>query len=134
MQETERILALERQAAPIGERAFEQVQGADDIGLHELGRAIDRAIDVGFGGEVDDCHWLMRGEDALHECAITDIAMLEGIVRMRGDIGQRVGVAGIGQRIEVDDAVTTQGEHVEDEIAADETGTAGDQYSFHCVR
>ena len=36
------------------ERGVEQTEGADDIGLDEGVRAVDRAVDMAFGGEVHD--------------------------------------------------------------------------------
>ena len=46
-------LALGR-ARPVLARALEQPERADDVGLDERRRAVDRAVDVGLGGEVDD--------------------------------------------------------------------------------
>ena len=33
---------------------LEQDEGAEDVGLDELAGGLDRAVDVGLGGEVDD--------------------------------------------------------------------------------
>ena len=35
-------------------RGLEQHVGAEDVGLDELARRLDRAVDVRLGGEVDD--------------------------------------------------------------------------------
>ena len=41
-----------RQRAPVTERLLQQHERADDIGLHELGRAVDRTIDMTFRGQM----------------------------------------------------------------------------------
>ena len=35
-------------------RGFQQGVSTDDIGLDKQARVVDRAVDVGFGGEMDD--------------------------------------------------------------------------------
>ena len=34
------------------QRLLQQAEGADDIGLNECRRSVDRAVDVAFGGEI----------------------------------------------------------------------------------
>ena len=41
-------------------------------------------------------------------------------------------IAGVGQLVEVDDGLVGLGQPVEDEVAADETGTAGDEDGHAC--
>jgi len=52
--EAEGLAALGRQALPVGAGGFEQLIGADDVGLDEFGRAVDGTVDVRFGGQVHD--------------------------------------------------------------------------------
>ena len=54
MEETEALVVPRRQTLPPVQRALQQVQGADDIGLHESRRAVDRTVHMAFGREVDD--------------------------------------------------------------------------------
>ena len=54
MEEAEGFLLLLAQSVPVGAGGFEEVEGADDVGLDELGGAMDRAIHMGLGGKVDD--------------------------------------------------------------------------------
>ncbi|MNF00178.1 hypothetical protein D3C80_1989700 [compost metagenome] len=48
--EAEGRLALGLQRHPIGADAFQQAVGADNVGLDEVGGAVDRAVHMGFGG------------------------------------------------------------------------------------
>ncbi|MNH38575.1 hypothetical protein D3C79_996350 [compost metagenome] len=47
------------QAAPVSAHGLQQVEGADHVGFNKGLRAVDRAVDVGLGGKVDDGTWLM---------------------------------------------------------------------------
>ena len=53
MQKTESGLFSFRQIVPVTAHRFEQVEGADDVGLNEFARAMDRTIDMALGREVD---------------------------------------------------------------------------------
>jgi len=52
VQKAEGLARRAGQTTPIGQGLIEQDLGADDIGLDEDGRAVDRTIDVGFGGQM----------------------------------------------------------------------------------
>jgi hypothetical protein len=41
------------------------MKGADDVGLDEVFRAVDRAVDVRFGGEVEDRARLVLRQQAV---------------------------------------------------------------------
>ncbi len=51
---------------------------------------------------------------------------------MRGKRVAIVGVAGVGERINIDDGFITVGELIPNKIAADETLAAGDNYGHGC--
>jgi len=82
---------------------------------------------VALGGEIDDGVRAVLGQKPGHQLAVTDVATHEHVVRMVGDFSQRLQVAGVGERIQVDDAHAAARQRREDEIGADETGAAGDQ-------
>jgi hypothetical protein len=56
----------------MGARGFEQGVGAVDVGGDEIARAMDRAIDMGLGGEMDDAGRREFGEQGIqgggHKC------------------------------------------------------------------
>jgi hypothetical protein len=73
----------------------------------------------------------MLRQQAANQFAITDVTADEDVVRVRAQRGQRVDIAGIGQFVEIDDAEAALRHEAEHEIAADESGAAGDQDRFH---
>ena len=52
MVEAERGLPVGGQRAVVAPRGFQQNESADDVGLHEVGRPVDRAVDMAFRREV----------------------------------------------------------------------------------
>ena len=96
----------------------EQGAGADHVGAGEGVLVVDRAVDVGLGGEVDD------RVAALHRLA-HDRRVLDRADDQLGALGQVLAPAGVGELVEHDDLVLVAGEpHVG---GADEPGGAGDQ-------
>lgn len=94
---------------------IEEGVGAHDIGAHEGFRTEDGAVDVAFGGEVDDGVDLVLGKEALDEGAVADVTLDKHIAALgagffrrlpiaRLDVGEVFEVAGIGEGVEIDDA------------------------------
>ena len=50
------------------------MEGADDVGLNEVARAVDGTINVAFGGEVDHGAWLVLCQQAGPQGAVTNVA------------------------------------------------------------
>ena len=109
-------------------RRFEQGERALDVGADELGRAVDAAVDVALGREVDDGARPVLGEQAIEQRAGRRCrrARRRG-ARSPSSDGQVLGVAGVGEGVEIDDRLVACGQPVEDEIRADEAGAAGDE-------
>jgi hypothetical protein len=105
---------------------------ADDVSMHERVRGQDAAVDVAFGGEVDDCVDLVGFEYTPHVDAVGDVGALEAIILFVVDSQQVIEVACIRQFIQHDDGVVwILFDHVTGEGAADETSRAGDEDVFH---
>ena len=64
---------------------------------------MDAAVNVRFGGKIDDGAGLMLGEQLGDEVEIADVALDEDVARIASQRGQVFEIAGVGQRIEVDD-------------------------------
>ena len=130
MQEAERGLFRLRELRPILLGAVEQAEGADDVRLDErLGR-IDGAVHVRLGGKVDHRVDRVLGEEAGHEGRVADVALRKDITRAAGEVGEVGGIAGVGQRIEVDEPREGRArfsETLADEVGADEAAAAGDE-------
>ena len=68
--------------------------------------------------------WLVLGEDCAERCGIAQIDLLKGVVRMAVEVSERLGIARIGQLIEVDDGFAFFFNEKTNEIGTDEAGTA----------
>ena len=116
------LLRRALEAGPIAARRLEQREGADDVGLDEVGRARDRAVDVAFGREMHDPVGPELGDRLLHRSAVADVGMQEAVVRLALDRSQRRQVAGISERIDVEDLIALVEHEVADERRTDESG------------
>lgn len=67
---------------PIFAGGFEQVEGADDIGLNECARPVYGPVDMRFGREIQDCPGLMPGQQAGHQRAVANVAVYEYVPRV----------------------------------------------------
>ena len=113
---------------------FQQGEGAVYVGLDEGFRTGDGAVDVGLGGEVDDGVDVVVCEQPVDQLGVADVAVHEAVVGGVVDVFEVLQVTGVGERIQVDDAILRMGlEPVADEIGADEAGAAGDEEVFHFV-
>ena len=118
--------ALVIQRPPVSERRLKQREGADEVGLDERIRAVDRAIDMAFGGKVHDHVGLRIGEEPAHRRRIDDVGFDKAIAGIPGDRGERGKIAGIGQLVDDDDAVRRLGDQVSNHRRADEAGSSRD--------
>ncbi|MNE85059.1 hypothetical protein D3C80_1820150 [compost metagenome] len=82
---------------------------------------------MGFGSQVHHDIRLVLAEHPLHGATVADIHLLEGIACAGTDLGQRVGIAGVGQFVEIDHAVFGLVDELADDGRADKAGAAGDE-------
>ena len=61
MEKTKVGLGFISQTVPIGAHRFEQVEGTNDVGLNEIFRAMNAAVNMGFGRKINDGAWLVFG-------------------------------------------------------------------------
>ena len=73
MHAAERLIASI--ALPPDQGRLEQAESAIDIGFHKRARAIDRAIDMGFGSEVYDGIGACGFEEGLNRRTVCDAGM-----------------------------------------------------------
>ena len=103
---------------------------AEHIGAQEFIGANDAAVNVRFGGEVDE-RVRVVGERREHLITISNVAMHEAMA-LGVEARQVVGVARVGERVEVYDlAVGARGERQSDESGADEARAAGHEKFKH---
>ena len=109
----------------------QQDLGAQDVGAYEDIGAVDAAVHVGLGGEVDDLRGMILGKDGLHGGAVGDVGLHEGVAGVACNLFDIVGVAGIRQRVKVDEMDVGILLHLlEDKAGADEATAAGDKNCF----
>ena len=101
---------------------------ADDIGLDKCARAHDRSVNVRLGREMHNRVDLLVAQQGLNRLLVDDIAFDESILFVPRDGLETAEIAGIGQRIENDEAIFRILVHpVMHEVSADKTGAAGDE-------
>ncbi len=126
LQEAKAVAPRRVEPPPVVQRPLQQDHGAEDIGLDEGRRPVDRAVDVAFRGEVIDGARMMIGEDRAHRRAVADIRLDEDMPAALGNRRKIVEIAGIGELVDGDDALAV-GDEGADHGRADEAGAAGDE-------
>ena len=121
--------AVER--SPVAEALLQQRERTDDVGLDERRRPVDRPVDVRFGGEMDDGAGAVPIEAIADGEDVADVDVLEVVPRVVGGGAERLEVTGVGELVDVHDAVIRVAEQHSDERGANEAGAAGDQPGCH---
>ena len=134
--EAKRRRVLGREAGEVRAAGLEQLEGADDVRVHEVRRTGNRPIDVRFGREVDDRRDLEIAQQPADEAPIGDVAAGEDVTGVVVEAREAVGVTGVRELVEVDDAAVAAPQRRGDEIRSDETGPTGDEqcFSWHARR
>ena len=78
---------------------------------------------MAFSGKMQNRTRLILFEQARHQFAVTNIAMHEMMTRIIGQRSKVVGVAGIGQFVEINNRLVAASQPVEHKIRAYETRT-----------
>ena len=111
-------------------RCVEQHERAEDVGPDEGAGALQRAVDVRLGREVDDD--LRPPHQRPGDGGVGDVAMHEAVARVVVEVGQVLAPPRVGQRVEGGDApVRVRVERVVDEVAPDEAGAPRDDDLNH---
>src|SRR5438552_13652387 len=127
VEETERRAIGFRKRQPVGSRFLEETECAVDVGADEIIGAVYGAVDVAFGGEVNEGARLFAPQQVAQEIAINDVALLKAIARMGVDETQVVEIARVCQLVEVQDACRFRGDPLENEVRANEACATGDE-------
>jgi len=77
VKEAKVVLGFAGEAVPVDAHCFEQAEGADDVGLDEVFRTLDAAVDVRFGSEIDDGVRVVFGEQPGNAVEVADVALDE---------------------------------------------------------
>jgi hypothetical protein len=101
VQEAEGIARRAFERLPVVARGFQQRQRADHVGVHEGGRAVDRAIDMAFAAKLTTASGRCSRSRRFDERAVADVAVDEDMVGILREGPERIEVARVGQRVEV---------------------------------
>ena len=117
-------------------RAIEQHARPDHIGMNEILRRINAAIDMRFGGEIDDRVKRMLRHERIHLVGICNIGFekfvtLAMFLRDAVQIGE---IPGVGEDIDVADrGRLVMLQNISNKVAPDESTATGNQYAHRCA-
>ena len=111
---------------PVTQGGLEELEGAGDVGGDELPRAVDRAVDVRFGGQMHDRLRLGVSEGPAQGLGIADIGLDEGEAGLALQVGKGGQIAGVGELIDDRDVMSARDQEA-GQIRPDEARAAGDQ-------
>ena len=111
----------------MGARFLEQAESPDHVGLDELARTMDRAVDVALGSEMKDRARPMLGQQPSDQGAVADVALNQLAYPRLQKFSDGLSVACVGQLVQHEHRFTALREPVVDEVASDEAGGSGDQ-------
>ena len=118
-----------RQRLPVFPGGLQQRQRPQHVGAREGERVLYRAVHVALGREVDDAVYPVSSDDLAHHVEVGDVATDERVVRPVLDVPEVGQVTGIRELVEVDDVVVGMAvDEQPHDMAADESGSAGDEY------
>src|SRR5258708_7757180 len=112
---------------PVGSCFLKQAECAVDVGADEIIGAVDGAVNMAFGGEMNDGTRLFAPQQVAQEITIDDIALLEAIAWVGLDGAQIVEIAGVCQLVEIQDTRRFGGNPLENEVRAYEARATGDE-------
>ena len=105
--------------------------GADDIGRQKDLRLGDGAVNMALRRKVDNGVDVVGFKDLGQRGSVAYIRLDKGVARIVFDVAEVIEVAGVGQRVDIDDVVVVIFEHVMDEVGADKARAARYQNIFH---
>ena len=117
------------QRAPVLQRSIEQRECAGDVGLDKRRGTHDGPVHVAFRGKMDDRVGLVFRQQVAYKRAIENGAANEEVGRIAFDGRQVVEVAGVRERVEIDDFVAAA-HPFEDKVGADESSSPGHKQDF----
>ena len=127
-------LVFLRQTFPIDFSSLQQRERTHHVCACKGERVLDAAVHMAFCGQVDDAVHVILLHHFLHLFVVADVRFHEHIVFLVFNVLQVRQVSRIRQLVQVDDTVFRILVHEEaNHMAADESGTTGNQYvAFEC--
>lgn len=87
---------------------FKQYEGTEDIGLDEDAGPDNTAINMRFGGKMNNSVEAFLGKQLVDQVTIADIPLDKTVPWITFNIGQVCGVSCIGKFVEIDETAVAQ--------------------------
>ncbi len=123
--ETERGFAVRRQGGVVAAGGFQQDECPDNVGLDEIGRPVDRAVDMTFRRQVHHRIRIVRREHLAHGGGVGDVGFDQDMAVVSGCLLQRVFRRGVSHLVDIDHHVIGLTKQVAYHGGTDEPATAG---------
>jgi len=114
--------------------SLQKPESPHDVCLDEIFGAVDAAVHMAFGCEVDDGAGAVGGQQCIKHSTVTDVGLHKDVAGMTVQAGKGFKVACVGEFVDVDDGFSRLGQPVEYEVAADEAGAACDENHDEVVK
>ena len=118
------------EAFPVAAGFFQQNERAAHIGFKKSHRTVDGTIHMAFRSQVHDRVRFKNFKGRAHGRGIRNIGLDEMIARAVRHIGQRGGIAGVGELIHIDHAPGAGRKHFTNHGRTDEARAARNQKSM----
>ena len=129
--ETKGGFFIVRQRIPPGPGRFQQRPGTDNVGFDKRRRAVNRAVNVAFSGQMHHRIGLIVAKYPVQFSAIADIHLFKSKTRIPGDRRQRHQIPRVGQLINHHHVIAGCSDDFTHHRRTDKTGAAGDQNRSH---
>ena len=95
--------------------------------MNKIFRPMDGTVYMRLGCKVDHGARPVCRQKAGNQGSVCNVALNQRVPRIARQAGQRFGVAGVSEFVEVDDRLAGLGQPVQHKVSADEAGAAGDE-------
>ena len=126
--ESERRPPRRRQAGPVLARRVQQGERANHVGLHEIRRPVDRAIDMALGGQMHHRVRRVGGEHLAHGGAVRHAGADQHMPVVAPPLLQRLLRGGVGHLVDIDHHMVGVAQQMTHHGGAYEAASARQQY------
>ena len=118
----------------VSDRCVHKHLCAEDVRAQKQARIFDRSVYMRLSGKVDDYVKLLLCEESVDRFRVCDIRLYEPEVVIIYCRRECLEIAGVCESVESDDIIVRMSfQHMENKIASDESGCAGNKYLFHLL-
>ena len=127
VQETECLLLRGGEFRPVSPCFFNQAEGPINVSTDEIIRTADRAVDVAFRCEMNDCSRRGLLQERTKALAVTYVSLVKRIERLADEAAQIFRISGVSKLIEVNERRFFFSNPLQGEVRSDEARAASNQ-------